>query len=101
MEFILCYLFAKLEIKDNANITLYVHAELGLSITGCNASWSCFEKQWTSGRKGCHLLSVCKIRNKRQSTYNAVGNAVVELCRYAGLVTRIEDPNRNKLVWLL
>ena len=46
---------------------------------------------------GYHLLSVCKIGNERQCTHNAVRDAVVELCRYAGLVTRIEDPNLNKL----
>ena len=67
---------------------------LGLSIIGCNAG-PCFECNGHVDEKGYHLLSVCKIGNERQCTHNAVRDAVVEL--YAGLVTRIEDPNLNKL----
>jgi len=73
-----------------------IRMRLGLSIKGCNAG-PCLDCNGHVDENGYHLLSVCKIGNERQCTHNAVRDAVVELCRYAGLVTRIEDPNLNKL----
>ena len=40
---------------------------------------------------GYHLLSVCNYGNERQSTHNAVHDAVIELCRHAGLISRPES----------
>ena len=69
---------------------------LGLSIQGSSPGKCLCDGNVDSC--GYHLLSVCNYGNERQSTHNAVRDAVIELCRHAGLITRPEDPSLNKMV---
>ena len=41
---------------------------------------------------------MCNYGNERQSTHNAIRNAVIELFKHAGLIIRPEDPSLNKRV---
>ena len=70
---------------------------LGLTIKGVDPG-PCVECRGSVDSKGYHLLSVCNCGNERQSTHNALRDAVISLCKHAGLITRPEDSSLNKLV---
>ena len=62
----------------------------GLPIPGIIPG-KCLCKHGSNDIYGYHLLSVCNIGNQRISTHNAVLDASREMCKSAGLTTRIED----------
>ena len=70
---------------------------LGLPINGCDPG-PCSRCKGVVDARGFHLLSVCPYGNERQMTHSALRNAVVDLCRHAGLPTRCEDSSLNKVI---
>jgi ribonuclease HI len=63
---------------------------LGLPIPGI-VPGKCLCKHGSNDIFGYHLLSVCNKGNQRISTHNAVRDSFREMCKAAGLTTRIED----------
>jgi ribonuclease HI len=63
---------------------------LGLPIPGV-VSGKCLCKHGSNDIYGYHLLSVCNVGNQRINTHNAVRDSFREMCKAAGLSTRIED----------
>jgi hypothetical protein len=63
---------------------------LGLSIPGIIPG-KCLCKHGSNDIYGYHLLSVCNMGNQRIITHNAVRDSTREMCKAAGLTTRIED----------
>ncbi len=83
-------------IKTAHHFRERIRMRLGLPISGCNPGL-CSHCEGDVDAKGFHLLSVCPFGNERQMTHNAVRNAVIDLCRHAGLPTRCEDSSLNKI----
>ena len=63
---------------------------LGLPIPGIIPG-KCLCKHGSNDIYGYHLLSVCNKGNQRISSHNAIRDSFCEMCRAAGLITRIED----------
>eukprot|EP01036_Dinobryon_divergens_P029340 gene29340-38419_t len=68
---------------------------LGLPIPGV-VSGKCLCKHGSNDIYGYHLLSVCNVGNQRINTHNAVRDSFREMCKAAGLSTRIEDMDTLK-----
>ena len=63
---------------------------LGLPIPGIIPG-KCLCKHGSNDIYGYHLLSVCNKGNQRISSHNAIRDSFCDMCRAAGLTTRIED----------
>ena len=63
---------------------------LGLPIPGIIPG-KCLCKHGSNDVYGYHLLSVCNKGNQRINSHNAIRDSFCEMCKAAGLTTRIED----------
>ena len=86
----------RVRYKNRTSLSRRIRMRLGLPISGCNPGL-CSHCEGDVDTKGFHLLSVCPFGNERQMTHNAVRNALIDLCRHAGLPTRCEDSSLSKV----